>query len=156
MNKTHYFYGELSNIDKKDLNKLIMLDNSQMKYPWTLASWEQSYIAENLMCILEHCQNGDIISCVIFSFQSEESLEIHKFIVDKRWRRTGKGRLLFNKLKTEIKTKANLLKCDIVLEVSVENEDAISFYRALGFEPVAKRKSFYSDGSDAYTMILSI
>ena len=156
MNKTHYAYGELSNIDKKNLSKLINLDNSQMSYPWTADSWERSYRAGNLMCMTEHCLNGDIVACVVFGSQAKAFIEIHKFIVGKRWRRTGKGRLLFDKLKTEIKVNTKLLKYDFILEVSAENKEAIGFYEAIGFKGLAKRKSFYSDGNDALTMILSI
>ena len=156
MNRTHYFYGSLRNISKEDLKNLISLDNTEMKYPWTKDSWEQSHRADNLMCIMEHSSNKEVVACVLFSFKANESVEIHKFIVDKSWRRAGKGRLLFNKLKSEIKIHAKLLKYDFILEVSVENEAAIGFYKAIGFKVLAIRKRFYSDGKDALTMTLTI
>ena len=146
MNNTHYFYGGLSDIYEKDLKNLIILDSTEMMYPWTKASWLESYRTGNLMCIIEHCLGGNIVSCVVFSIQANDSIEIHKFLVDRSWRRTGKGRLLINKLKEEIKINTKLLKYDFLLEVSVENEEAVGFYKAIGFRVLAKRKGFTQTG----------
>ena len=40
----------------------------------------------------------------------------------------------------------------IFLEVAVDNDPAIHFYKKLGFEVLNTIKSFYSDGTSAYAM----
>lgn len=40
----------------------------------------------------------------------------------------------------------------LLLEVSVTNEPAIAFYRKHGFAELGRRRRYYRDGSDAFTM----
>jgi ribosomal protein S18 acetylase RimI-like enzyme len=44
----------------------------------------------------------------------------------------------------------------VTLEVRESNRKAKSFYRKLGFEPVATRSSYYSNGEDATIMELQL
>jgi ribosomal-protein-alanine N-acetyltransferase len=42
------------------------------------------------------------------------------------------------------------------LEVRMDNEGAIAFYRALGFARVGRRRSYYRDGTDALVFSLAL
>jgi len=42
------------------------------------------------------------------------------------------------------------------LEVRMDNEGAIHFYRALGFQRVGRRRSYYQDGMDALIFSLAL
>jgi ribosomal protein S18 acetylase RimI-like enzyme len=44
---------------------------------------------------------------------------------------------------------------DIELQVSVKNEEAISFYFAHGFKKILSLRRYYPDGSDAIIMALN-
>jgi ribosomal-protein-alanine N-acetyltransferase len=41
----------------------------------------------------------------------------------------------------------------LTLEVRASNEDAILFYKTLGFKQVSVRRKYYSNGEDAYLML---
>jgi len=45
---------------------------------------------------------------------------------------------------------------NIELEVRIDNMKAIQFYKKYGFKVIKKRKGFYQNGEDAYTMIKNL
>lgn len=76
--------------------------------------------------------------------------EILNFVVDEKYQRLGIGQKLFN----EIIEDSKINKSDsIVLEVKVNNEKGIGFYKKNDFEVVNVRKNYYADGTDAYLML---
>ena len=56
--------------------------------------------------------------------------------------RQGFGQRLFRALVGELRTTG---ACEILLEVRVSNEQAIAFYRSLGFAETARRPRYYTD-----------
>ena len=69
-----------------------------------------------------------------------DEIEIISIIIDKKFRKVGIGKSLLNKLlNIALKKKIN----NIFLEVSVENQIAISLYKKFNFIKVGKRKNYY-------------
>jgi len=63
--------------------------------------------------------------------------------------RTGLGRSLLELCMEHSRMR---MMTEMVLEVSVKNENAIEFYRRNGFSVVSIIREYYNDGSDAYVM----
>ena len=71
---------------------------------------------------------------------TRDEIEIISIIIDKKFRKVGIGKSLLNKLlNIALKKKIN----NIFLEVSVENQIAISLYKKFNFIKVGKRKNYY-------------
>ena len=71
---------------------------------------------------------------------TRDEIEIISIIIDKKFRKLGIGKSLLNQLlNIALKKKIN----NIFLEVSVENQIAISLYKKFNFIKVGKRKNYY-------------
>ena len=71
---------------------------------------------------------------------TRDEIEIISIIIDKKFRKVGIGKSLLNKLlNIALKKKIN----NIFLEVSVENQIAISLYKKFNFIKIGKRKNYY-------------
>ena len=71
---------------------------------------------------------------------TRDEIEIISIIIDKKFRKVGIGKSLLNKLlNIAVKKKIN----NIFLEVSVENQIAISLYKKFNFIKIGKRKNYY-------------
>ena len=71
---------------------------------------------------------------------TRDEIEIISIIIDKKFRKIGIGKSLLNKLlNIAVKKKIN----NIFLEVSVENQIAISLYKKFNFIKIGKRKNYY-------------
>lgn len=87
--------------------------------------------------------DGDIVGFIIAQ-QMFETVEILLIYIDANYRRKGYASSLINSLCSN--GVDNLL-----LEVSVSNNNAISLYRKLGFETINIRKGYYN-GIDGLVM----
>lgn len=75
--------------------------------------------------------------------------ELLDIAVGKQYRKRGYGRKLIATIEYEMRIK-KVKK--IFLEVEVENENAITFYSALGYSSSGMRKNYYGQGKDAILM----
>lgn len=97
-----------------------------------------------------------IAGFAIVEFLFEEGRRIgHVITIDVtgQRRRSGVGRLLMNALLDACR-KADATT--IRLEVAVDNEPAIAFYRRLGFMETGRVRGYYMHTLDALTMILAL
>ncbi|MFP4286177.1 MAG: ribosomal protein S18-alanine N-acetyltransferase [Candidatus Izemoplasmataceae bacterium] len=81
---------------------------------------------------------------------TEPNAEIMNIFVVKDYRKNHIGKALMHHvidlcLKHQVKS--------LTLEVRASNQEAIKFYETIGFNPVTRRKHYYSDGEDALLML---
>jgi len=93
--------------------------------------------------------NGRIIGFIIGVLTSPHSGRILMIGVSPKHRGKGMGSRLIEELLQEFINR-NISYVD--LEVSTDNEKAISFYHKHGFRIIDHIKQFYQDGRDAYVM----
>jgi ribosomal-protein-alanine N-acetyltransferase len=79
--------------------------------------------------------------------------EMLRLAVDPRERRRGVARALVEHGLERLR-RERVQTCH--LEVRMDNEGAIAFYRALGFERSGRRRSYYRDGTDALVFSLAL
>ncbi len=79
-----------------------------------------------------------------------DSATITKVTVAKKYQGQGLG----DKLLQDLIKRAQDANCQYIsLEVRVSNARAYQLYKKYGFEQVAIRKKYYSDGEDAFAMV---
>ena len=86
----------------------------------------------------------------------KDEIEIISILINKSFRKKGKGKALLNEL-LDIANKKKIKH--IFLEVSVENEIAKNLYKKFNFVDIGKRKNYYNRNGrniDANVMRLSL
>jgi len=97
--------------------------------------------------------DGEIVGYVVGAKRRDGSGHVISIAVRPEWRRRGIGAKLMEVLLNAFKDKG-LKKA--VLEVAISNEEAVNFYKRLGFKVVTLLKDYYSWGEDAYFMVKEI
>ena len=88
---------------------------------------------------------------VIFSYDHDKAA-IVSIAVDEKHRRKGIGSMLLKAALQKLPRTVN----GVELQVSLKNEEAISFYYSHAFKKVSSLKKYYPDGSDAMVMALAV
>lgn len=98
--------------------------------------------------VLLDVQKKTIIGSAVLLFQNKNPIvRLYSFAVSPEYRGTGASKHFFNEIQKRINTNKT-----IILEVSINNEPAIAFYKDLGFVNFGFYKKYYQDGSAALRM----
>ena len=95
--------------------------------------------------------NGRVIGYVMAYLRPDLEGHIMSIAVDKRYRGNGIGSALLTEAIDRLIARGARY---IGLEVRVSNEKAIKLYERFGFRKVKRIIGYYSDGEDAYYMLL--
>lgn len=106
----------------------------------------EEYIQNNNYVILVNTTNN-LLNAFMIIYKNIDYFELEMIIVSKEYRQKGIGSALLNYFFNTFCNKEN----SILLEVSVENINAINLYSKFGFEIINIRKKYY-DNVDAYIM----
>ncbi|MEM1619193.1 MAG: ribosomal protein S18-alanine N-acetyltransferase [Fervidicoccaceae archaeon] len=96
---------------------------------------------------------GEVVGYAVGLLEEGRLAHLISVAVDPAHRRRGIGRALVRRFIEEAERSGAEIA---YLEVSERNRAAMSLYSSLGFEVVGKIPKYYSDGSDAYVMALSL
>ncbi len=116
---------------------------------------ERRFQPQHLMYILRNprastfvYENGGVLGSL--TLQDEDGVvRILSVAVHPAYRRRGIGRTLMT---TAEEIARRFGAREVRLEASTKNEDAVAFYRDLGYEIVGTLRKYYSWGDDAYAM----
>ncbi len=95
--------------------------------------------------------DNEPIGYVSVCIENRDTAHIVSIAVREKYRRRGIGKKL---ICIVLKKLAEMNISEVILEVRVSNEVAINFYKKFNFKIVKVLKNYYSDGEDAYLMIL--
>jgi len=129
-----------------DIDKLVQLENLCFKNNQFSKETLLSEINKSFNTFLVGEIKDEIICFAIFSMPIDEAEIIQICVLDK-YRRMGFANKLFDKFVLENKPKK------MFLEVNKNNVSAINLYSKLGFNQIAIRKSYYSNGDDCLVYI---
>jgi ribosomal-protein-alanine N-acetyltransferase len=96
--------------------------------------------------------NGHIVGYSASVLRGSEG-HIISIAVHPNYRGIGIGERL---LRENVKQLKDLGAKRVILEVKVDNIQALNLYRKLGFKIVKTLKNYYWDGADAYRMTLNV
>ena len=82
--------------------------------------------------------------------QVDDFADLHNIEVKPENQRKGYGAKLLAIFLDQMRSRG---VTEVILEVRVDNEQAINLYRKFGFEEVSIRKNYYQDGCDAQVML---
>lgn len=134
--------------DIKDINELYKLELSLFKkenFPLSKSSLRY-HIKNNLIYVAR--VQSDIVGYILVLVKRKVA-KIYSLGIKKEHRGKKIAQLLIKEALTQLQ-EMKFLKT--VLEVRVDNSDAIALYENFGFKTVKKLNSFYLDGCDAYLM----
>ncbi len=135
---------------EKDLDRVLQIEKICFKHPYDYFTFlyflmretDSFYVAE---------ENGQIIGYVISSVRNGKG-NIVSIAVLPEFRRKGIGSKLMEESLNFLLKKVDYVE----LQVRVSNEEAIGFYRKLGFEEAGFIPNYYLDGEDALIMSKTI
>jgi len=133
----------IKQINKKDIDLCFELDSNTISL-WSKEQWANEFKKDGTKIFGLLIKNLVIGICV-FQVVLDEA-QINYFVVNQKFRKKGFGSLLMSDLINKCE-KLNLNK--LLLEVSLSNVTAESFYSRFDFSTVGIRKNYYKDGSHA-------
>lgn len=130
------------------------LDLKHFPTPWDNASWEQVFSEGSERFILIDERDGSIPGFALFDLNVVDSFaHLLKILVNPE----ARGQKIGKKLLSEaIKILKERGINNFFLEVEEDNLVALHLYEKMGFKVIHKKKHFYSNGSAALIMTLSI
>ena len=133
----------IKQINKKDIDLCYELDSNTISL-WSKEQWANEFKKDGTKIFALLIKNL-VIGIFVFQVVLDEA-QINYFVVNKKFRKKGFGSYLMSYLIKNCE-KLNLNK--LLLEVSLKNVTAESFYSRFDFSTVGIRKNYYKDGSHA-------
>jgi ribosomal-protein-alanine N-acetyltransferase len=130
-----------------DLGGVAELAAATLREAWSEASFGEMLGVPGAVCLVARGRGGALAGFVVGQCVADE-LHVLSLAVAPGWRRRGVASAL---LAAAAGTPAIPL---VLLEVRPSNVAARGFYRAIGFEEVGRRRSYYPDGEDALLLTL--
>ena len=125
------------NMEEKHIKDILCIENNSYGYPWSEKIFNDC-LKNNYLCrvlILDNVLIGFLISSII-----QDECHIMNLCVDAKYRGSGYGRLILNKLHDEIAT----LSCKTVFsECRPSNISAMHLYESEGYNEIGVRRNYY-------------
>ena len=125
------------NMEEKHIKDILCIENNSYGYPWSEKIFNDC-LKNNYFCrvlMLDNVLIGFLISSII-----QDECHIMNLCVDAKYRGSGYGRLILNKLHDEIAT----ISCKTVfLECRPSNISAINLYESEGYNEIGVRRNYY-------------
>lgn len=128
-----------------DLPRIAWIEETAFHDPWPLELLSYEFRHPRAFVLVASWGPGEPSGYVSFRHGGGEA-ELMRLAVTPDERRRGVARALVERGLEKLR-RERIQSCH--LEVRMDNEGAIAFYRNLGFERSGRRRSYYRDGEDA-------
>ena len=125
------------NMEEIHIKDIIDIENNSYGYPWSEKIFNDC-LKNNYFCrvlILDNILIWFLISSII-----QDECHIMNLCVDIKYRGSGYGRFMLNKLHNEIKNHNFKI---VFLECRPSNKSAMSLYKSEGYNEVGIRRNYY-------------
>lgn len=136
----------------EDLPRIAWLEDAAFADPWPFDLLAYEFGHPRGFLLVASWDDGPSVGYVAFRHGGGES-EMLRLAVDPEVRRQGVARMLVESGLERLR-REKVESCH--LEVRKDNQGAIAFYEALGFQRSGRRKSYYRDGTDAALYSLAL
>jgi len=131
-----------------DFDKIVEVEASSFKRPYPPALlFSLLHLHGDMFYVA--LVDDEVVGYAVGAKRRDGSGHVISIAVKPEWRRRGVGFKLMEALFNAFRERG--LK-RALLEVAVSNEEAVSFYKHLGFKVTALLKGYYPWGEDAYLM----
>lgn len=136
----------------EDLERIVEIESRVHQSPWSRENFEAELAKpySHFLVLTDDETDSVIVGYVVFWVMFDEC-HVLNVAVDIPFRGKGHAKTMVRKA-IHLATRKDIRK--ILLDVRRSNENAIQLYQRVGFVITHVRKSFYSDGEDAYQMAL--
>lgn len=139
---------------KDDLSSILRLEKGAHINPWV----ESHFVTEmskpySRVIVLTDDETDSVLFGYIVYWLIEEECHLLNCVVGENFRRQGLGKKLIQ-IAIHDAVRSQMKK--FTLEVRHSNSAAIGLYQSIGFSITQVRKNFYSNGEDAYFMMLPL
>ena len=139
---------EIAKCKSEDIDAILEIEKRSFRFPYDKKMFWYYVTAHNTGFLVAR-DSEEIAGYIIFSYAGAKAT-IVSIAVDREYRRKGIGSML---LKAALQSP---LVNEVELQVSVRNEEAVSFYSSHGFQKLSSLRKYYPDGSDALVMALAV
>ncbi|HET9228456.1 MAG TPA: ribosomal protein S18-alanine N-acetyltransferase [Thermoanaerobaculia bacterium] len=136
----------------EDLPRIAWLEDAAFADPWPFDLLAYEFGHPRGFLLVASWDDGPSVGYVAFRHGGGES-EMLRLAVDPEVRRQGVARMLVESGLERLR-REKVESCH--LEVRMDNQGAIAFYEALGFQRSGRRKSYYRDGTNAALYSLAL
>lgn len=138
----------------EDLPELVKIEETSHPAPWSLQNFQAELEKPfSHVLVLTDDETDAIIAGYAVFWLINEECQILNLAVDTPFRRKGLGKLILQQIVRQ--AERHKMK-QITLEVRKSNMPAIQLYQNNHFLTTHVRKEFYSNGEDAYHMVLNL
>lgn len=132
-----------------DLEAMAAIESRLFSRPWKVEHFREAFAREYATLLVAKAEQT--VCGYVCMYCSADEGEITNVAVDPSFRRMGIGTELMNAAQSEAREK-HLQQ--LILEVRISNEPAISLYNKMGFVNCGVRKNFYAEPvEDAALMV---
>jgi len=144
-------------VQNKDLRKIIKLEKKIFKENAFSKNLLRKLTQQNLIF---HKIESDVlfkklIGFIILIKDMKDRANLINFLINPEYQGKGYGSFLLNNTLKIIQSKSKEIK-KIILNVNIDNINAIQLYRKFDFQIVAKIENYYQNGDAAYLMELNL
>ncbi|TAL37238.1 MAG: ribosomal-protein-alanine N-acetyltransferase [Spirochaetes bacterium] len=132
--------------EARDMDAIHEIEEECFTAPWSRKNIEHE-LSVSYSWFLVAERSGEIAGYII-AWDVKGEIQLNHIAVRPRARRSGIGRMLVKALVDGLSAQG---ASRVLLEVRSRNEEALGFYRALGFVENGRRKNYYHD-DDALLM----
>lgn len=138
----------------EDLSQVLAIENRAYSCPWS----KESFLAElkkpySHFLLMTDDETDSVVAGYVIFWMLFDECQILNLAVSLDHRGEGFANKMLRKT-IDLAIKAGLKR--VVLDVRKSNASAISLYQGLGFVIAHIRKGHYSNGEDAYQMVLEL
>ena len=121
-----------------DIDSIVLIEKQNSYNPWSKNQLIESILNQTNLCY-SICINNQIIG-FLMTMPAIDSADILNISINKSYQRKGYGKKLLHYLIKELRDR---MIRQLILEVRVSNQAAITFYLEYGFEEISLRKNYY-------------
>ncbi|ELZ81838.1 ribosomal-protein-alanine N-acetyltransferase [Haloferax elongans ATCC BAA-1513] len=139
--------------DRADLLDVLRIERTCFDEPWPYSAFEL-FVDEPAFLVA--ARGNDILGYVVADVMPNHGNDIGH-VKDLAVRPEARGRGLGRHLLVSALTRLVMAGATVVkLEVRVSNDPALDLYRSVGFQAARRNPGYYSNGEDAYIMVLDL
>lgn len=130
---------------------ILELDQKDFPEPWTKEQWLSTNWNHHRLFTW---RNPELVAFAFFGhLAGDDTAHLYKIVVRKELRNSGIAHTFWKEMSNKL---SNSGIRQVYLEVNTKNLPAIGFYEKEGFRVLQTKKGFYSQGEDAFVMILTL
>ena len=138
---------DIFQVDSESIKPVKKLDQKYFPYPWNSSQWDEVLGNKRYLCLGAEVR-GELVGFCLFDMLQADQVHLLKIVVKESHRAQGIAHSLLTHFLHAHKV------VSVYLEVDTENQIALDFYLNFGFEILVKKSRYYSNGEDAYGMLL--